>query len=70
LCSHPTNGWFALSSTKSPAGGATYDDLALCDPSDPNQFLVVFAARRDDTLWVMRCLYRNDTQRPAAKPSH
>ncbi len=70
LCSHPTNGWFALSSTMSPAGGATYDDLALCDPSDPNQFLVVFAARRDDTLWVMRCLYRNDTQRPAAKPSH
>ena len=69
MCSHPTTGWFALSSTMSPAGGATYDDLALCDPSDPNQFLVVFAARRDDTLWVMRCLYRNVTLRPTAKPS-
>ncbi len=69
MCSHPTNGWFALSSAMSPAGGATYDDLALCDPSDPNQFLVIFAARRDDTLWVMRCLYRNATLRPAAQPS-
>ncbi len=58
ICSHPILGWSTLCSQSSPAGGATTDDLAILDPSDPAQFLIVVAQRRGDTVWVTRRLFR------------
>ncbi len=59
LCTHPTTGWFALGSMTSPAGGATYADLAISDPSAADEFVVIFAAWEAETLWLARCRYHD-----------
>jgi hypothetical protein len=60
LCCHPQLGWFTLASQVSPAGGATFEDFSVHDASDPDQWLLVVAERKDDQVWVMRRLYRGN----------
>jgi hypothetical protein len=62
---HPARGWFALTATVGPQGGPTGDDLPLHDPADHDQFLVVFAARRDGALWLARRLFHARGAAPA-----
>lgn len=52
-------GWFAIASGESPAGGATYDDLPLHDPSDPDEFLVVFLQHRPHDVLLVRRLFHS-----------
>lgn len=50
-CIRPEAGLFFLASQISPRGGDNFEDLALMDPSDPNQWLIaVVTERGDDTL--------------------
>ena len=41
-------GWFAVVSQMSPTGGKDFEDMALVDPSDPDQWLLVVAVVRAD----------------------
>jgi hypothetical protein len=41
----------------SPSGGPTFEDLAVLDPSDSGQWLVLAVERRDGNYIVYRRLY-------------
>jgi hypothetical protein len=50
-------GLFAVVSQMSPNGGRDFEDLALLDPSDPDQWLLIIAVDRGDELELYRKLY-------------
>lgn len=54
-------GLFAVVSQLSPTGGPDFDDLALLDPSDPRQWLLVVIVDSADDLVVYRRLYTGET---------
>nr|MBA3708483.1 hypothetical protein [Planctomycetota bacterium] len=58
LSCHVQTGWFALCSRTSPAGGSTWEDIPVHDPTDKNQWLLITAVHAGDSLWVARRLYR------------
>jgi hypothetical protein len=51
-------GLFAVVSQSSPTGGKDFEDMALVDPSDPDQWLLVVAVEKGDDVDVYRKLYR------------
>lgn len=57
ICLYPGGGFFDVVSQLSPKGGDEFEDLALLDPSDPNQWLLVVTVPRGDDLMVYRKLY-------------
>jgi hypothetical protein len=50
-------GLFAVISQISPTGGKDFEDMALLDPTDPDQWLLVVAVDRGDQLHIYRKLY-------------
>jgi hypothetical protein len=50
-------GLFAVVSQVSPNGGRDFEDMALVDPSDPDQWLLIVAVDRGDELELYRKLY-------------
>lgn len=53
-------GLFAVVSQVSPTGGKDFEDMALVDPSDPAQWLLVIAVARGNDLDVYRKLYTGE----------
>lgn len=51
-------GLFDVISQTSPTGGKDFEDMALCDPSDPEQWLLVVSIDHGDSLDIYRKLYR------------
>jgi hypothetical protein len=49
---------FSVISQLSPTGGRDFEDMALVDPSDPEQWLLVVAVERGDDVDIYRKLYR------------
>jgi len=52
-------GLFAVVSQLSPTGGKDFEDMALVDPTDPDQWLLVVAVERGDDVDLYRKLYTN-----------
>ena len=50
-------GLFAVVSQLSPTGGKDFEDMALVDPSDPDQWLLIVAVERGDEVDLYRKLY-------------
>jgi hypothetical protein len=57
LSARSASGLFAVVSQISPTGGENLEDLALFDETDPNQWLLLVAVRRDGNWVVYRKLY-------------
>jgi len=60
-CVRPAVGLFAVVSQISPTGAPDFEDLAILDPSDPNQWLVVVVETVGDDITVTRRLYRGES---------
>src|SRR5262249_44592570 len=50
-------GLFAVVSQMSPSGGKDFEDMALLDPSHPDQWLLIVAVDRGDDVDIYRKLY-------------
>ncbi|MFW6162756.1 MAG: hypothetical protein ACODAJ_08280, partial [Planctomycetota bacterium] len=59
-CVRPQVGLFSVVSQISPTGAPDFEDLALLDPTDPDQWLLVLIERHGDDLYVYRRLYRKE----------
>lgn len=59
ICAQPQAGLFTLVSQTSPTGDGGLEDLALLDSTDPKQWMLILAFRRDDKLMVYRKLYKD-----------
>lgn len=57
-CVQQSVGMFALVSQVAPTGGWNIDDLAILDPTDPAQWLLVVAQPRGNDVVIYRKLYR------------
>lgn len=57
VCVQSDAGLFSVLSQLSPTGGRDFEDLALLDPSDPNQALLVVGVQRGSELVIYRKLY-------------
>jgi hypothetical protein len=55
-------GFFGIVSQIAPAGGASFEDLALLDPSDKDQWLLAVIVKRDGNFVAFRRLYRETVQ--------
>jgi hypothetical protein len=51
-------GLFAVVSQMSPTGGKDFEDMALADASDPEQWLLIISVDHGDSLEIHRKLYR------------
>lgn len=61
VCSPWTaGGLFSVVSQISPTGGRNFEDLALLDPSNPRQWLLVIFVEQGDDLLVYRKLYTGE----------
>lgn len=59
LISAPTGiSAFKFVSQISPAGGWSFDDLAMLDINNPNEWLLIIAVPRDDDIVIYRKLFR------------
>lgn len=58
MCVRQTVGIFSLISQVSPTGGFNLDDLAILDPNDPKQWLLVVAQPRGEDVVIYRKLYQ------------
>jgi hypothetical protein len=56
---HP-RGFFGIVSQVGPAGGASFEDLALLDPSDDDQWLLAVVVKQDGDSIAYRRLYREE----------
>jgi len=57
VCLNELGGLFKVVSQLSPTGGKDFEDMALLDPSDPAQWLLVVAVERGDQVDLYRKLY-------------
>lgn len=57
-CVRPRESLFYYVSQISPNGAPNFEDLALLDPDDAKQWMVVVVEERDEHVYVYRCLYR------------
>ena len=64
-CVRPNMGVFRAFSRVAPHGGDNFEDLALLDPTDPGQWLLVITVADGDSLVLYRHLYHD---RPASRP--
>jgi len=58
-CVRPSMGVFRAISRVAPHGGDNFEDLALLDPTDPGQWLLVIAVADGDSLVLYRHLYHD-----------
>jgi hypothetical protein len=58
-CVRPSLGVFRVVSRVSPHGGDNFEDLAMLDPTDPGQWLLVIAVAEDNNLILYRHLYHD-----------
>ncbi|MFK7821598.1 MAG: hypothetical protein AB8G99_22995 [Planctomycetaceae bacterium] len=56
--SAPQKSFFRYVAAISPAGGDNFEDLAMLDPSDESQLLLIASWMEDDTQIIYRRLYR------------
>ena len=63
-CVRPSRGVFRAVSRVAPHGGDNFEDLALLDPTDRGQWLLVIAVADGDSLLLYRHLYHD---RPTAE---
>ena len=63
-CVRPTRGVFRAISRVSPHGGDNFEDLALLDPTDPGQWLLVITVADGDNLVLYRHLYHDRPENP------
>jgi hypothetical protein len=61
LTIRPALGLYSLISRVSSHGGNSFEDLAMLDPSDPNQWLLLITFNRGNDLVVLRRLYTGGT---------
>jgi hypothetical protein len=54
-------GLYSVVSQVSPTGGKEFEDLALLDPSDPRQWLLIVIVEQGDDLVVYRKLYTGES---------
>lgn len=57
LCVRDQGGYFGVVSQYAPTGGDRFEDMALLDLSDPQQWLLVVAVPENDHLVIYRRLY-------------
>ena len=57
LCVRDQTGFFGVVSQYAPTGGDRFEDMALLDLSDPQQWLLVIAVPESDHLTIYRRLY-------------
>lgn len=57
VCVRPEVGLFSIVSQISPTGADNFEDLALLDSSDPNQWLLVVVIREGEDYIIYRRLY-------------
>lgn len=57
LCNRPQLGLFSLVSQIAPTGAGNFEDLAITDPADPLQRLLVVLVERGDEIVMYRKLY-------------
>ena len=62
LSARSASGLFAIVSQISPTGGENLEDLALFDETDPNQWLLIVAVRRDGNWIVYRTLFHGQSR--------
>lgn len=55
-------GLFGVASQLSPNGGKDFEDLALLDPSDAAQWILIVAIQQEDDLVVFRKLYTGERE--------
>ena len=60
LCVRPQAGFFTVVSQVSPTGGGDFEDAALLDPTDPDQWLIAVVVRDGQNFTVYRRLYHKD----------
>ncbi|HTI51307.1 MAG TPA: hypothetical protein VL475_10160 [Planctomycetaceae bacterium] len=58
----PPRGYFGIVSQVAPTGGASFEDLALLDPSDEEQWLLAVVVKRDGDFVAFRRLYRENVR--------
>jgi hypothetical protein len=58
ISAHPRSGLFNLVAATSPTGSGNLEDLALLDPTDPREFLLLVEREVGDEVIVHRKLYR------------
>ena len=58
-CVRPSRGVFRAVSRVAPHGGDNFEDLALLDPTDRGQWLLVIAVADGDSLLLYRHLYHD-----------
>lgn len=63
-CVRPNLGVFRVVSRVSPHGGDNFEDLAMLDPTDPGQWLLVIAVAEDNSLILYRHLYHDRPHDP------
>lgn len=60
VCRNELGGLFKVVSQLSPSGGKDFEDMALVDPTDPAQWLLVVAVERGDEVDLYRKLYTGE----------
>ncbi len=58
----PQEGLFSIVSQISPAGAPNFEDVALLDPTDPSQWLLLVIEKKGDDIYIYRCLYRAESE--------
>jgi len=56
-CTGGPNGLFSLVSQISPSGGGNFEDLAVLDESDPDQWMIVVVTQAGEDILVYRRIY-------------
>ena len=59
-CVRPQVGLFSIVSQVSPTGAPDFEDLAILDPTDERQWLLVIIEQDGDDIYVYRRLYREE----------
>ncbi|MHC5053610.1 MAG: hypothetical protein ACYTKD_02710 [Planctomycetota bacterium] len=57
LCVRPRQGFFTVVSQVSPTGGGDFEDSALLDPTDPDQWLLAVVVRDGQNFTIYRRLF-------------
>jgi hypothetical protein len=62
LCVRPRQGFFTVVSQVSPTGGGDFEDSALLDPTDPDQWLLAVVVRDGQNFTIYRRLYHEGAE--------
>ncbi len=68
LTARAGTGTFSVVSQISPSGGWSFDDLAILDVTDSDQWLLMVAQPQGNDVVIYRKLYRGPTSQELAEP--